>query len=98
MLRAQFFECFGSGTVHFPHQLATIIKSTSYNLRFLSCVSPDDDGTLGLHYKGFGVLAVGAIQELKAEKDKQIGALSAENAQLRERLAKLEKAVSALSE
>ncbi len=54
-------------------------------------------GTLGLQYGIFGVVAIGAIQELKAEKDHEISALQTENASLKERLADMEKQLTTLS-
>lgn len=57
----------------------------------------ESGGTLGLSYGVFGVVAIGAIQELKEEKDREIGALQAENASLKERLAAMEKQFTTLS-
>ena len=46
----------------------------------------EEDGFLGLGYQDFGILAVGAIQELSAEKDQEITELRAENAELRNQM------------
>lgn len=43
-----------------------------------------------LNYSGLGVVAIAAIQELKAEKDAEIEALNARNAELESRLARIE--------
>lgn len=48
------------------------------------------DGLKAVTIEGFEALTVEALRELRAEKDGQIAALSAENAELRERLARIE--------
>ena len=60
-----------------------------------SLVSGSDTKTL--NYAGLSVVAIGAVQELKQQKDAEIAALRADNAELREsneglseRLARLE--------
>ena len=54
--------------------------------------SPDgQDDTLGLNMIGYEALVVGAIQELRDEKDAQILSLQRENDELRARLERLER-------
>lgn len=62
-------------------------------------------GTLGLSYGVFGVVAIGAIQELKAEKDREMGAMQSEvsnlrkeNATLKESLAVMQKQMASLGQ
>jgi hypothetical protein len=53
-------------------------------------VGQGEDGYLYLNPVGYEAMVVDAIQELRAEKDKQIQALQSENEMLRARLDRLE--------
>lgn len=53
--------------------------------------------TLGLNMVGYEALVVAAFQELRAEKDAQIGTLQAENDELRARLDRLESMMRTLA-
>ena len=59
-------------------------------------VETGPDGYLYLNPVGYEAMVVDAIQELRAEKDRQIDALQRENDDLRARLERLERAVGAL--
>jgi hypothetical protein len=59
-------------------------------------VQTGPDGYLYLNPVGYEAMVVDAIQELRAEKDRQIEALQRENDDLRARLERLERAVGAL--
>jgi len=51
---------------------------------------------LGLDYQAFGVIGIRAIQELKSQKDAEIGKLEKRNAELESRLLRLEQLMSTL--
>lgn len=78
-----------------PHRQLGFIAQDVEPL-FPSLVLGDEQKSL--NYAGLSVVAIGAVQELKREKDAQIEALRAENAALKARLATIEAAVSRLSE
>ncbi len=64
---------------------------------FPEWVQTADDGYKRLTVIGFEGLAVEALRDLRAEKDAQIAAQAEEIASLRERLARMESAIAALS-
>jgi len=53
-------------------------------------VTEGPDGMLAVSVTGFESLTVDALRELRVEKDQQIGELKSENAELKQRLEKLE--------
>ncbi len=57
---------------------------------FPEWIDTRDDGLKTLTFRGFEALTVEALRDLRAEKDGQIAALAAENADLRARLDRLE--------
>ncbi len=62
---------------------------------FPSWVQTDSEGYLTVGSQGFEALAVEALRELRAEKDVEIKALAQENAELRARLERIERALGA---
>ncbi len=56
----------------------------------------DDGGTMTLNYSGLSTVAIGAIQELKAEKDAEIRVRDEKITTLESRLARLEAAMATL--
>jgi len=59
-------------------------------------IEEDDDGYLYLNPIGYEAMVVGAIQELRTEKDAQIESLRSENDELRARIERLERVMGVL--
>ncbi len=64
---------------------------------FPQWVTEGSDGMLAVSVTGFESLTVDALRELRTEKDRQIAELKTENTALKERLARLERAVEAMA-
>ena len=80
---------------HFKTQSDNESKSIGFMAQdvqpfFPELVEEITEGKLGMSYSGFGVLAIGGIQELKAEKDEEISELRETIEALAQRIEELE--------